>query len=362
MTEKQARRALWRDIGILTLVVVLPTLWANVARRRAERMGTSFDEFELSPAWLNLVVFDLAPWIFWVGVVVVVGLHLRRKRTASPTITLEEQPKPPVTTELAEPVNNGLVLTGVDMQDNLSQPPTRGRFGIGTLVVVALLAGVAVWLVTGRDSTVTRSIGPTAPNSVTVAPTIAATTVVREQDLTACEEAFGLWYDTLLGAGGNFNSPAVISTVSQTFWWCDTANEWTTVLLDVASVGGSSTDDLLNDAELLLYNLCVLGGTEDGSPVCNTWHGKYTAAKLLLSQISCDDTDFLEEISATSESHPSGYTILKIYERTQMDRTDTILECRGLMVWSDGDETQGRYYAEVDPDGDIFVGFEPFQG
>lgn len=361
MTEKQARRALWRDIAILTLVVVLPSLWANVARRRAEQMGTPFDEFELSPTWLNLVLFDLAPWMFWAGVVVVVALHLRRKRKASPVRIPEETPRPPVTSELEGPTDNGLVLTGVGLQDNLSQPPSRGRFGIGTLAVVALLAGVAVWFVMGRDSTVTRSIGPTAPNTTT-APAIAVSTTALEQNVTACEEAFVLWYESLLGAGGNFNSPAVISTVSQTFWWCDTANEWTTVFLDIVSVGESSTDDILNDAQLLLYNLCALEGTEGDSPVCNTWHGKYTAAKLLLSQISCEDTGFLEEISATSENHPSGYTILKIYERIQTDRTDTTLECQGLMVWSDGDETQGRYYAEVDPDGDIFVGFELFQG
>lgn len=51
-------------------------------------------------------------------------------------------------------------------------------------------------------------------------------------------------------------------------------------------------------------------------------------------------------------------TILKLYEVTEVDRTDTKLTCHAVAKWDRGEDSPIAFYVELDVDGDAFIGYE----
>ena len=53
-----------------------------------------------------------------------------------------------------------------------------------------------------------------------------------------------------------------------------------------------------------------------------------------------------------------GAPILRIYEVTEVSRTETRVECTGRAKLRNGNSLYISYYSYVDRDGDSFIGFE----
>ena len=227
------------------------------------------------------------------------------------------------------------------------------RFGVGTLILVALLVGGIVWFIAKRDTSSVPAYAPTAPT------TLPSLTTVSQSESTECQQALVLVMDAYGMAAGNPNDENVRKTTNQTLWWCKTAEEWLSTLLELGNLTPGSPEEkqLLESAQISLYNACATAESDIGSPVCVSWTGKLEAAKHILEIATCDDPFFLEEIYLLSEDTPSGFHIIKIYEPIETARTNIILECQGKMVWNDNDETLGVFSIEIDQDGDIFYGY-----
>ncbi|MEB3290399.1 MAG: hypothetical protein VKI82_10820 [Leptolyngbya sp.] len=72
----------------------------------------------------------------------------------------------------------------------------------------------------------------------------------------------------------------------------------------------------------------------------------------------CDSLrDDIVELSERDRA-ARGYAIIKIYEPTEVSKSDTELVCTGQANWSDGDETGLTYRFYVDSDGDAFIEYE----
>ena len=73
---------------------------------------------------------------------------------------------------------------------------------------------------------------------------------------------------------------------------------------------------------------------------------------------NCDS--LREDIVELSERDRAarGYAIIKIYEPTEVSKSDTELVCTGQANWSDGDETGLTYRAYIDSEGDAFIEYE----
>jgi len=54
----------------------------------------------------------------------------------------------------------------------------------------------------------------------------------------------------------------------------------------------------------------------------------------------------------------NGFALLKIYEPTEVSRTDKELKCTGRASWSDGDQTKINYRSYLDSEGERFVEYE----
>ncbi len=76
-------------------------------------------------------------------------------------------------------------------------------------------------------------------------------------------------------------------------------------------------------------------------------------------ELTCDMV--AEEV--VNMSQEEEVSILKIYDITEMSKTDELLTCEGNAMLSIGDERQEVYFKhETDEDGDQFVGYstEPY--
>jgi hypothetical protein len=78
------------------------------------------------------------------------------------------------------------------------------------------------------------------------------------------------------------------------------------------------------------------------------------------STITQDCDSLREDIVELSERDRAarGYAIIKIYEPTEVSKSDTELVCSGRANWSDGDETGLTYRAYIDSEGDAFIEYE----
>ena len=79
------------------------------------------------------------------------------------------------------------------------------------------------------------------------------------------------------------------------------------------------------------------------------------------TQTITKDCDSLrEDIVALSEQDRAarGYAIIKIYEPTEVSKSDSEVKCTGRASWSDGDETGIAYRAYIDSEGDPFIEYE----
>jgi len=53
-----------------------------------------------------------------------------------------------------------------------------------------------------------------------------------------------------------------------------------------------------------------------------------------------------------------GFSLIKIYEPTEVSRTETELSCKGEASWSDGDKTAITYKSTVDSEGDVMIEYK----
>ena len=91
------------------------------------------------------------------------------------------------------------------------------------------------------------------------------------------------------------------------------------------------------------------------------------ATAMLLS--SCNSTatktceSIREEIVELSEQDRAsrGYAIVKIYEPTEVSRSNEKLVCEGRASWSDQDETKLKYSTYKDSEGEWMLEYAPIQ-
>ena len=76
--------------------------------------------------------------------------------------------------------------------------------------------------------------------------------------------------------------------------------------------------------------------------------------------ISCKD--LREEIIDLSEEQQAfnGFSIIKIYEPTLVSRTENKVVCEGIARWNDASESNIKYQAYTDRDGDWMIEFEEY--
>ena len=75
----------------------------------------------------------------------------------------------------------------------------------------------------------------------------------------------------------------------------------------------------------------------------------------------CDDERFVERILKMSGDNqdPLAPRILKVYsDAEELERTDSVLRCKGTAVLNRGGEAYVTYHHTIDRDGDTFIGYE----
>ncbi len=87
---------------------------------------------------------------------------------------------------------------------------------------------------------------------------------------------------------------------------------------------------------------------------------KPTATPSLIT-IDCNDPRFTKQILELSEDNQNQFSprILKLYsDAEEIERTESVLRCRGTATLSRGGESNITYHYEIDRDGDAFIGYE----
>ena len=85
-----------------------------------------------------------------------------------------------------------------------------------------------------------------------------------------------------------------------------------------------------------------------------------TATPSLIT-IDCNDPRFTKQILELSEDNQNQFSprILKLYsDAEEIERTESVLRCRGTATLSRGGESNITYHYEIDRDGDAFIGYE----
>ena len=85
-----------------------------------------------------------------------------------------------------------------------------------------------------------------------------------------------------------------------------------------------------------------------------------TATPSLIT-IDCNDPRFTKQILELSEGNQNQFSprILKLYsDAEEIERTESVLRCRGTATLSRGGESNITYHYEIDRDGDAFIGYE----
>ena len=85
-----------------------------------------------------------------------------------------------------------------------------------------------------------------------------------------------------------------------------------------------------------------------------------TATPSLIT-IDCNDPRFTKQILELSEDNQNQFSprILKLYSDVEeIERTESVLRCRGTATLSRGGESSITYHYEIDRDGDAFIGYE----
>ena len=89
--------------------------------------------------------------------------------------------------------------------------------------------------------------------------------------------------------------------------------------------------------------------------------GSRMAATPSLITIDCNDPRFTKQILELSEDNQNQFSprILKLYSDVEeIERTESVLRCRGTATLSRGGESSMTYHYEIDRDGDAFIGYE----
>lgn len=125
---------------------------------------------------------------------------------------------------------------------------------------------------------------------------------------------------------------------------------WGRLCQDVPDVHCRAMPGVKFSLSPLVISLAVIGGAITG---CS---GVVDRASQVASD--CDNTRS-EIVELSEKDRPArGYALIKIYEPTQVSRTEQELRCTGRASWSDGDETRIDYRSYLDPEGERFVEYE----
>ena len=72
---------------------------------------------------------------------------------------------------------------------------------------------------------------------------------------------------------------------------------------------------------------------------------------------TCEDLQPKIVKLSEDNKNPMARTILKLYEVTEVERTEDKLTCYAVARWNRGDDSPIEFYVEEDADGDTFIGY-----
>ena len=83
-----------------------------------------------------------------------------------------------------------------------------------------------------------------------------------------------------------------------------------------------------------------------------------SSAPTSLADESCEELQPRIVRLSEGNKNPMAPRILKLYEVTEVDRTETKLTCHAVAKWNRGEDSPVAFYMELDVDGDAFIGYK----